>query len=453
MRPIGVDLFAGAGGMSLGFEQAGFDVLAAVEVDPIHCAVHEFNFPNCAVFCHSVTTISGAEIRNRSTIQNREIDVVFGGPPCQGFSLIGKRLLDDDRNQLVFHFIRLVEELQPRYFVMENVKGMATGKHKQLLEEVMQKFESLGYQIQKPYQILNAMYYGVPQDRERLFLLGARADCLLPNYPQPQTKPAKTKRKLAANLQALPIGTTVNQAISDLPTIEKIDNLWKSDQSLAEFSQPSQYAAVLRELSFVPSTTSRQSKNAADLESYPDRLPYQSANFAYPRQYNPQLLTASLRTQHSAVSQQRFANTLPGTTEPISRFFKLDLNGICNTLRAGTPSGRGAFTSPRPIHPIVPRCITVREAARLHSYPDWFRFHVTKWHGFRQIGNSVPPFLGRAVAQEIMQCLGRSPVKPTQIQMLGSETLLSFTMSEAALRYDIPFATIPQRLKTKSSQV
>ncbi|WP_458020251.1 DNA cytosine methyltransferase, partial [Klebsiella pneumoniae] len=79
---------------------------------------------------------------------------------------------------------------------------------------------------------------------------------------------------------------------------------------------------------------------------------------------------------------------LPDTVEPISRFKKLSMNGLCNTLRAGTASDRGAFTSPRPIHPIYPRVITVREAARLHSYPDWFRFHVTKWHGFRQVGNS-----------------------------------------------------------------
>ncbi len=89
--------------------------------------------------------------------------------------------------------------------------------------------------------------------------------------------------------------------------------------------------------------------------------------------------------------QRRFLATKHGDTEPISRFHKLDPKGVCNTIRAGTASDRGAFTSPRPIHPFSPRCITVREAARLHSYPDWFRFHVTKWHGFRQIGNSVPP--------------------------------------------------------------
>jgi DNA (cytosine-5)-methyltransferase 1 len=99
-KPIGVDLFAGAGGMSLGFESAGVDVAAAIEYDPIHCATHEFNFPDCAAICRSVAEIDGNYIRSRSRIGDRDIDVVFGGAPCQGFSLMGKRAMDDPRNQL-----------------------------------------------------------------------------------------------------------------------------------------------------------------------------------------------------------------------------------------------------------------------------------------------------------------------------------------------------------------
>ena len=140
-RPIAVDLFAGVGGMTLGFEQAGFDVLASVEIDPIHAAAHEFNFPFWSVLCRDVAQLTGEEIRQSSAIQNQEIDVVCGGPPCQGFSLIGKRVLTDDRNALVFHFLRLVLELQPRYFVMENVAGMAIGKSQQLLKELISSFQ------------------------------------------------------------------------------------------------------------------------------------------------------------------------------------------------------------------------------------------------------------------------------------------------------------------------
>jgi DNA (cytosine-5)-methyltransferase 1 len=135
--------------------------------------------------------------------------------------------------------------------------------------------------------------------------------------------------------------------------------------------------------------------------------------------------------------------------EPVSRFHKLAPDGLCNTLRAGTDSARGAFTSPRPVHYRFPRVITVREAARLHSYPDWFRFHATKWHGFREIGNSVPPLLGRAVAGEIMKALGLIPEKPEQSLLLGcgNESLLKFDMSEAAAYFGVPANTIAQRAR------
>jgi DNA (cytosine-5)-methyltransferase 1 len=171
-------------------------------------------------------------------------------------------------------------------------------------------------------------------------------------------------------------------------------------------------------------------------------------DFSYPRLYDPKLLTSSLRTRHTPETIERFTRTLPGTTEPISRFFKLDPNGTCNTLRAGTPSSRGAFTSPRPIHPFQPRCISIREAARLHSYPDWFRFHATKWHGCRQIGNSVPPFLARAVAEEILQALGLAPTAPESVYHLGEVSRLNFTMSQASRHYSVSPHTIAPRSRT-----
>jgi Site-specific DNA methylase len=204
-RPTAVDLFAGAGGMALGFEQAGFDVLAGVEIDPVHCAVHQFNFPQWSIICQSVTDVSGREIRSKSAIGDREIDVVFGGAPCQGFSLIGKRSLDDPRNSLVQHFMRIVTELAPKYFVLENVKGLTIGKHRQFLQEVICAFQERGYAVKEDYQVLNAVNYGVPHDRERLFLLGCRKGLTLPDYPLPVTKsPVERPSLLMAHLPNAP---------------------------------------------------------------------------------------------------------------------------------------------------------------------------------------------------------------------------------------------------------
>lgn len=146
-RPIGIDLFAGAGGLSLGFEQAGFDVVAAVEIDPIHACAHKFNFPSCAVIPRSVTGLSGSDVRAAAKIGRRRVDVVFGGAPCQGFSLIGQRALDDPRNSLVKDFVRIVSELDARYFVFENVKGLTVGRHKTFLEELIKAFEAVGYHV------------------------------------------------------------------------------------------------------------------------------------------------------------------------------------------------------------------------------------------------------------------------------------------------------------------
>lgn len=148
-------------------------------------------------------------------------------------------------------------------------------------------------------------------------------------------------------------------------------------------------------------------------------------------------MTSSARTGHSNISASRFAATEPGTVEPISRFFKLPPNGLSNTLRAGTDGARGAFTSPRPIHYAHARCVTVREMARLHGFPDWFRMHATKWHGARQIGNAVPPPLARAVAREVMKALGIRPRPSTREVELGDPALLTMVMSEAASHFEV----------------
>lgn len=408
MRPLGVDLFAGAGGMSLGFEQAGFDIVAAVEIDPIHAAIHAFNFPHCKVIPRSVTDLTGDSIRIEAGIGKRKVDVVFGGAPCQGFSLIGQRALDDPRNRLVREFVRLVEELKADYFVFENVKGITLGKHATFLQELISEFEALGYQVLKPWQVLNATWFGVPQSRDRLFLMGCKKGLNLPAYPNAQYRPAGSNKA-----SSLPEGPSCQDAIGDLPDAERFPTLTVSDAVKATWGLPSEYAATLRGI--------RLDQN----------------DFSYPRQTQSLLLTSSMRTEHSDISRRRFLETNQGDVEPISRFFKLPANGVSNTLRAGTDSARGAFTSPRPIHYKYARCVTVREMARLHSFPDWFRLHQTKWHGARQIGNAVPPLMARAVAGQVMKAAGYAPQKPTVSLELGDAAMLRMDMGQAAALFGI----------------
>ena len=354
-RPIGVDLFAGAGGMSLGFEQAGFDVAAAVEIDPVHCAVHKFNFPHTVVIPRSVERLTGREIRLAAGLGTRTVDCVFGGAPCQGFSLIGHRVLDDPRNRLVLEFVRIVSELDGRTIVFENVKGLTVGHQKQVLNELVAAFDEKGYQVRLPWRVLNAGNFGTPQSRERLILFGAKKGETLPDYPAAITAIAGRRTNADMNY-----GPNCVDALSDLPDAEMFIELANGDSvKPRRFGKPSPYAAEMRCLS------------------------NEAWHFAHPRQWDPAVLTSSARTEHTDISRLRFSETAEGEVEPISRLFKLPSTGVSNTLRAGTDGARGAFTSPRPIHFKFDRCITVREMARLHGFPDWFRFNATKWHGAR----------------------------------------------------------------------
>lgn len=419
-RPLAVDLFAGAGGLSLGLEQAGFDVCAAVEVDPIHAATHEFNFPLGTTICRSVVGLSASEIRQKSGLAEREVDLVAGGAPCQGFSLIGRRMLDDPRNTLVREFVRIVSELGARAFVFENVKGLTVGRQKAFLIELAEMFEGEGYEVLKPWRVLNAAEYGVPQSRDRLFLIGVKKGEALPSYPAAQTTQAG---KLIGDV--IPNGPTCKDALSDLPNVDEFDQLLNTDKiRFSHYGEFSDYAKELRCL-------------------------VDGAWFlSHPREWDDAFLTSSMRTEHTVISRTRFSETQPGKVEPISRFFRLPSGGVSNTLRAGTDGARGAFTSPRPIHYQYPRCVTVREMARLHGFPDWFRFHVTKWHGARQIGNAVPPPLARAVAEKVRDALGWSATRPAAPISLGDERLLYFLMSEAAAHFGVP---APQNRRDRKS--
>jgi DNA (cytosine-5)-methyltransferase 1 len=309
-------------------------------------------------------------------------------------------------------FLRLVVELDADYFVFENVKGLTIGEHRKLLDELIEAFHGRGYEVVLPYQVLNAADFGVPQDRRRVFLIGGKRGLPLPQYPA-----------------VIFNRTSVWDAIGDLPNVDDYPELTLSDSvEKPKFGKGSRYARILR----------GQADDPNDL--------------SYPRDWSFKRLTSSMRTLHTPLSQKRFTATPHGKVEAVSRFLKLNPEGLCNTLRAGTGSEKGAFTSPRPIHPHMPRVITVREAARLHSYPDWFRLHSTKWHGFRQIGNSVPPLLGRAVAAELIAAMRVVPKKPIDTLELGGEWLLNLNMRGAAAHYAVANDVVGRRLRVTDEE-
>lgn len=418
-RPTAIDLFAGAGGMALGFEQAGFDIIGAIDIDPIHCATYEYNYPLWYILCADAREIRGGDILQLADLTHEQVDVVFGGPPCEGFSVAGKRDIDDPRNALVFHFLRLVLEVQPKYFVMENVPGLVAGTHKKFLAEVLERYRTNGYNV-PAFQQLDAADFGVPQRRRRVFLIGSRQDQPVASYPNPDHR-AIDEVNGRHNMPKTP---TVWDAIGDLPEIEKHPELLERDW-LTDVPHPAgSYARRL------------------------DGMTRDPHDFSYPRVWDDSVLTGMARTRHGPNAIADFRATEWGHVEPKSHLFRLHPNGLCNTLRAGTPSDRGSFTAARPIHPYKPRCITVREAARLHSFPDWFRFHATKWHGFRQIGNSVPPLLARALAAGVMNALGKKPTRPRKKIRLPPEShLLTFNMTEAAKWFAVDRCVIEPRCR------
>ncbi|MEP0754957.1 DNA (cytosine-5-)-methyltransferase [Trichocoleus sp. Lan] len=369
--PLAVELFAGVGGFSLGVKAAGIDVALAIEKDEQTLATYSQNFPKTSVLCADVQELTGLEIRRLLELSQRQqglewdgkIGLVFGGPPCQGLSRIGKRDVDDPRNQLIAHFCRLVEELQPVAFVLENVPDLLLSKYARLIEPSLEQLQQVGYNTWR--WTLNAKEYGVPQSRKRVFVGGLRHQvCPL--------LPAKVSQVV-----------TVREAIGDLiflseeafPQLFDTDELQLDDKQLTLEAQPSEYILKLEQVFPSPPTT------------------------------NPHLFTGCCLTRHTPSVVERFEATAPGTTEPNSRFYRPKWDGVARTLRAGTGSDKGRHTAARPIHPTYARVLTVREAARLSSFPDWFRFHWTIWRGMRQVGNAVPPLLALAVGKAIYQCL------------------------------------------------
>lgn len=394
-----VDLFCGYGGLGLGFEQAGCDIDLAVDVEADNIRTHSAMFSYGRHEAMDLSEDRTAHIRriigNNADIDaltmGRTPDAIVGGPPCQGISVMGNRDPADDRNALMASFIDHVIRLGASYAVMEQVPTLLQPQNAGLLDDLRERLHRGGYGMVDP-RILYAPDFGVPQRRSRVFLLIHRHDRAAPTYPAPTHGP-ETGDGLWERGHP-----TVADAFDGLPDADDYDELNHRDWVRTDFPMPTgRYARLMR-----------------GTENDPD-------DFGYRRAWDPMLLTCSRRTDHAPDRVARFMETPPGGSDRISRRHRLDPAGLALTLRAGTDAKRGSYTSVVPIHPKGSRSITAREAARLHSIPDWVRLSPRKITAYRQIGNSVCPLVARAVGSRIIHALGIVPVTPHDVIPLGRE--------------------------------
>jgi DNA (cytosine-5)-methyltransferase 1 len=339
------DLFAGVGGLSQGFLKAGFEISIAIEYDKDIAHSYKMNHPQTDVYADDICLLDFKEIHKK----HPNIGIVMGGPPCQGFSQKGKRLnLDDPRNYLFQQFVRFVEEFQPKYFVLENVPNIITTSNGYFKNEIIKAFNNIGYDVCSG--VLRAVDFGVPQDRRRAVFIGQ-----------------KDKLEIALPLPTN-IKNTVKDAIYDLPFINS-----------GEGSEISYY----------------------------DKLPF--SKLQKELRGNTKILYNHVATNHSPIALKRLSLIPKGHGKevlPADQLTKSIYSGTwCRlleddvastiTTRFDTPSS-GRFT-----HPILNRCITTREAARIQTFSDNFIFYGAKTSQMKQVGNAVPPFLAYAIAKVI----------------------------------------------------
>lgn len=340
-----IDLFCGCGGLSYGFERAGFNVLLGIDNDEKALETFELNHKNAKTICGDITQIRYEE-DIKQIIGYKRIDVIIGGPPCQGMSLSGPRKFDDPRNKLYLSYIRLVEEIRPKMFVIENVPGLVGLFGGQIKDSIIEEFTNMGYSIQ--YKILCASQHGVPQNRKRVVFVGSR----IGEFEYPKTQSHEI---------------TCEMALSDLPSLED-----EIGQEVMEYrTEPrNDYQKLMRKRSrevynHIAACHSERVKKIISL--VPDGGNYKDL----PEEY------AHSRNFH--VAWTRFASNKPAPTIDTGH--------------------RHHF------HYKYNRVPTVRECARLQSFPDDFIFLGNKTQQFRQVGNAVPPIMAQEIASKVKETM------------------------------------------------
>lgn len=373
-----IDLFCGAGGLSWGWCQAGFKILAAVDNDPIATRTHELNFGGShpLVLNRDLTLFTPADLARMLGGRPRQLIAVIGGPPCQGWSRVGRgkmrslkgrslNLLRDPRNKLYQRFLAYVEYFRPPICVMENVPGMLSIEGEDITEAVLENFSSVGYRT--TVCLVNAGWFGVPQSRWRLIFIGVRRDI-------PVSIDAGHLNEFAGHFRnamlSLPEATTLRQAIGDLPQLLQGTNE-DPQPYVRSRGRPARYAAIMRE-----GSNGMVSDHVC-------------------RGHNSQDLAAFRMMREGMLYHQ-----LPGRLKRYrDDIFKDKYKRLVWDKPSGTVTAHFAKDVYTHIHPSQPRTISVREAARVQSFPDRFRFLGHMSDRFRQIGNAVPPLMAWGIAE------------------------------------------------------
>lgn len=349
-----IDLFAGIGGLSLGFRMEEFDIVLANEIDKEIADSYVKNHPETKMINEDITKLNIEDVFKEYI---NTVDVVIGGPPCQGFSQKGQRKsIKDERNFLFKYFYNVVKLLKPKYFVMENVPNLLTTENGYFRKEIEDLFNEIGYTLNS--SVLNASDFGIPQNRKRAFILGKLGDKGV-DLPKP-----------------LKIKTTIWDAISDLAYLESGEGEFKQEYKL---EPQSQYQQLLRKKSKALYNHIATNHSEIALERL-KMIPPNKGREMLPKEH----LTKSIYS---------------GTW---TRMVKEEV-AVTITTRFDTPSS-GKFT-----HPFLNRAISVREAARIQSFPDDFVFYGTKGAQMKQVGNAVPPLLSKQIAIVIKNDIQNNP--------------------------------------------
>lgn len=402
-RPTAVDLFSGAGGITLGLINSGFNVVYCADIDAACEATHRRNFPQIPFIRDGIEKIKGAEILRIAGLRRGELDLLIGGPPCQGFSILGQRQIWDPRNGLFHEFLRIAKELAPKCLVIENVTGLATLDSGTVLREIGKAFAEAGYTIDCAE--LLAAQYGVPQMRWRMFFIGWRSDQgKRGGFPAP-THGASGIGDLVPNRTITAAESagfvTIREAIGDLPVIPA------GGLGTAYRRPPKgEFQAAMRE-----------DAPAALSNHYAPRLSKQ--NLLRLRALKPGQDWRDLPRSLLPASMQRALRK-----DHTRRYRRMKWQGIARTIitRFRDPKS-GEYT-----HPNQHRTISIREAARIQSFPDWFIFEGTCSQQYDQVGNAVPPLLARAVGAELYQILKKGSGQPAPVKsryVIPAETAFS----------------------------